>query len=88
MKEHRAIALIAFLAIAFAGTTAAADETTAQVKNNPGGYEYVFGDNPLSAEGLGPIGAQIAVRARAMRETLIRPRTQFVVEMLKSVEKL
>jgi len=52
------------------------------------GYGYEFDDDPLSAGGFGPNDATIKVRPRAARTTLIRPRTSFVPEMLKSVESL
>jgi hypothetical protein len=52
------------------------------------GYGYEFDDDPLSAGGFGPNDATIRVRPRAARTTLIRPRTSFVPEMLKSVESL
>jgi hypothetical protein len=52
------------------------------------GYGYEFDDDPLSAGGFGPNDATIRVRPRAARTTLIRPRIQFVDEMLKSVENL
>ena len=50
------------------------------------GYGYTFTDDPLSAGGFGPNDATIRVRPNAVRNTLIRPRTSFVPEMLKSVE--
>ncbi len=52
------------------------------------GYGYEFGDDPLSAGGFGPNDATIRVRPGPVRRTLIRPRTSFVPEMLKSVENL
>jgi hypothetical protein len=52
------------------------------------GYGYEFDDDPLSAGGFGPNDATIRVRPKAARTTLIRPRIQFVDEMLKSVENL
>lgn len=52
------------------------------------GYGYTFEDDPLSAGGFGPNDATIRVRAKAARTTLIRPRTSFVPEMLKSVENI
>jgi hypothetical protein len=52
------------------------------------GYGYEFEDDPLNAGGFGPNDATIRVRPRAARTTLIRPRTSFVPEMLKSVEAL
>jgi hypothetical protein len=55
---------------------------------NADGYGYTFEDDPLNAGGFGPNDATIRVRPRAARTTLIRPRTSFVPEMLKSVENL
>jgi len=52
------------------------------------GYGYEFSDDPLSAGGFGPNDATIRVRPGPIRTTLIRPRTSFVPEMLKSVENL
>lgn len=52
------------------------------------GYGYEFEDDPLNAGGFGPNDATIRVRKTAARTTLIRPRTSFVPEMLKSVENL
>ena len=52
------------------------------------GYGYEFDDDPLNAGGFGPNDATIRVRPRAARTTLIRPRTSFVPEMLKSGENL
>jgi len=47
-----------------------------------------FSDDPLNAGGFGPHDATIRVRPGPVRTTLIRPRTSFVPEMLKSVENL
>ena len=52
------------------------------------GYGYEFDDDPLAAGGFGPNDATIRVRPGPVRTTLIRPRTSFVPEMLKSVENL
>jgi hypothetical protein len=52
------------------------------------GYGYEFTDDPLNAGGFGPNDATIRVRPGPVRTTLIRPRTSFVPEMLKSVENL
>lgn len=52
------------------------------------GYGYEFSDDPLAAGGFGPNDATIRVRPGPVRTTLIRPRTSFVQEMLKSVENL
>src|SRR5262249_51589990 len=64
----------------------------AGVKTNAGkegeGYGYEVSDGPLAAGGFGPNDATIRVRPGPVRTTLIRPRTSFVPEMLKSVESL
>jgi len=52
------------------------------------GYGYEFEDDPLSAGGFGPNDSRIRVRRGAQRSTLIKPRTQFIAELLKSVENL
>jgi hypothetical protein len=69
-------------AFAQAGGGAAKDTKTDE------GYGYEFDDDPLNAGGFGPNDATIRVRPRAARTTLIRPRTSFVPEMLKSVENI
>ena len=73
-----------------AAVLAASGLALAQDKEKGGGegYGYEFDDDPLSAGGFGPNDATIRVRPRAARTTLIRPRTSFVPEMLKSVENL
>ncbi len=57
-------------------------------KGKDEGYGYEFADDPLTAGGFGPTDATIRVRPGPVRRTLIRPRTSFVPEMLKSVENL
>ena len=64
---------------------AAAKDTGGESK---GDYGYKFEDDPLSAGGFGPNDATIRVRPGPVRTTLIRPRTSFVPEMLKSVENI
>ncbi len=77
------------------GTLLVAQSAFAQVKatgagggGKDEGYGYEFSDDPLSAGGFGPNDATIRVRPGPVRTTLIRPRTSFVPEMLKSVENL
>ncbi len=67
------------------GGAAAATDTGA---GGNGDYGYKFDDDPLSAGGFGPADATIRVRPGPVRTTLIRPRTSFVPEMLKSVENI
>jgi hypothetical protein len=81
-----AIGLAAFAA---SGAALAQDKAAAAAGGDKGdGYGYEFDDDPLAAGGFGPNDATIRVRPRAARTTLIRPRIQFVDEMLKSVENL
>jgi hypothetical protein len=80
------LAVGVLVATALATSVAAAQEIQEQKTDD--GYGYSFDDDPLNAGGFGPNDATIRVRARAARTTLIRPRTSFVPEMLKSVENL
>ena len=65
-----------------------ADDKGVKASDSKEGYGYEFSDDPLSAGGFGPNDATIRVRPGPVRTTLIRPRTSFVPEMLKSVENL
>jgi hypothetical protein len=51
-------------------------------------YGYKFDDDSLLGGVGGPAGAHIKIRQSVVRRTLIRPRTNFVPELMKSVEKL
>ena len=66
----------------------AQDAPAATTGGGTGDYGYKFEDDPLSAGGFGPADATIRVRPGPVRTTLIRPRTSFVPEMLKSVENI
>jgi hypothetical protein len=68
----------------FAGAAAAQVRAT----DADGGYGYKFDDDPLNAGGFASTEATIRVRPLAPRTTLIRPRTNFVPSLLKSVEHL
>ena len=72
--------------VAALSTKEAVDLAKAAKKED--GYGYEFADDPLAAGGFGPNDATIRVRPGPVRTTLIRPRTSFVPEMLKSVENL
>jgi hypothetical protein len=87
-QQRRVFAWTAGAAIAFAASSALAQAPAAGGGEGSEGYGYTFDDDPLNAGGFGPNDATIRVRARAARTTLIRPRTSFVPEMLKSVENL
>jgi len=71
-----------------AGAQAGAKPGGAPPGGKDSGYGYEFTDDPLNAGGFGPNDATIRVRPGPVRTTLIRPRTSFVPEMLKSVENL
>ena len=73
---------LVLVSVSLLGTVAAAEDKKEE------GYGYDFSDDPLSAGGFGPNDATIRVRPGAVRTTLIKPRTSFVAEMLKSVENL
>ena len=83
-------AALALGALTFAVAPAALAQAGEAVKDSKTdeGYGYEFDDDPLNAGGFGPNDATIRVRPRAARTTLIRPRTSFVPEMLKSVENI
>ena len=81
----------AAVAVAAVGCSSSTTEALAQRKagaKKEEGYGYEFSDDPLNAGGFGPNDATIRVRPGPVRTTLIRPRTSFVPEMLKSVENL
>lgn len=89
MKRSTRKALVAAAIIgvsALLSSTAFAQEVKSS--EEAGGYGYEFSDDPLNAGGFGPNDATIRVRPGPVRTTLIRPRTSFVNEMLKSVENL
>jgi hypothetical protein len=84
------LARIAIATVLAGGAFFVSSSAYAQVKESADGegYGYEFADDPLSAGGFGPTDATIRVRPGPVRRTLIRPRTSFVPEMLKSVENL
>ncbi len=70
------------------GVLLIAATAAAQSGGDDQGYGYEFTDDPLSAGAVSPHDATLKVRPGPVRTTLIRPRTSFVPEMLKSVENL
>jgi hypothetical protein len=93
--------LLAFLPVCSTAAPARGQPASA-TRENPGkrsevpvrktsdatGYSYAFDDDPLDALPNSTSSLGIVVRKRAGHVTLIRPRVQFVPEMLKSVEAL
>ena len=80
MKKSIAVLMIVFLSV-FA-QAAAADDPGKDVT------EYTFEDDTLVGELLGISEASIVVRPPARERSLIRMRSHFVPEMLKSVEQI
>ena len=79
------------LALVAVGSTVRAEErprTSRDPLLSGPGYRYVFTDDVMQAGAVTPDDPRIVVTARAVRVTLIRPRTTFVVELLRSVETL
>lgn len=90
MNTKRWVMAVAALSVLLVSSAASAQDKKAGAKDSKDdqGYGYTFDDDPLAAGGFGPGDATIRVRPGAVRTTLIRPRTSFVTEMLKSVENL
>jgi hypothetical protein len=86
MNTRNAIvpALLVVATLAAPSLARAQDARAATTKDDT--YGYAFPDDPLAAGLFGPNDVQIRVIPKPKRVTLIRPRTQFVSEMLKSVE--
>jgi hypothetical protein len=86
----KALGLLAGVSVFTLAAGALAQEAAPAAGADKGGegYGYEFDDDPLSAGGFGPNDATIKVRPKAARTTLIRPRTHFIPEMLKSVENI
>jgi len=79
---------LASLFVVGTATTAFADGTPATTTTEADGYGYKFNDDLLEGGGPSATGARIHVVPHAARNVLIRPRTQFIAEMLKSVENI
>lgn len=90
-RRLSSILLPGLLISAFSAPAAAeprpARPATAESRTDQG-YAYNFDDDPLSAPGMSALSGLIKVRQKAARSTLVRPRLNFVAEMLKSVEVL
>jgi Cu/Ag efflux protein CusF len=98
----RRVGLVAFALVVFAATTASAQTTKTQAaqatqatsadgfmdQTDKDGQKVIFKDDPLGAGNHDANGATILVRPTAARVGLLRPRVQFITEMLKSVENL
>ena len=85
--NHRCTCATALSLLLFANLGRAEPAKNA-VQADARGYTYQFTDDPLAAGGFDAHDARIVVASHAVRTTLIRPRTTFVAEMLKTVENL
>jgi hypothetical protein len=80
------LALLSLLVLVSPRTALADDAATTFASAD--GYGYRFNDDAMQAGGLRPTDPRLHVVKHAARGLLIRPRTSFVPEMLKSVENL
>lgn len=73
---------------AASGKSGAASDSGMKVDGSGPSYRVEFMDDPLNALNDGQIIPRIVVRPGTARTMLLRPRTSFVTEMLKSVESM
>ena len=93
MQHHRRgirFAVCSGLAIVAVSSTVRAEKVRqpSHASDSSDDYGYVFSDDVMGAGAFTPDDPRIVVVARTTRVTLIRPRTAFVAELLKSVENL
>ena len=87
MDMKRTLAAATAAIVVLCSNLALADQT--YTENNTGkDQSVIFKDDPLAAGGWSPNDTPIRVMPSPKRVLLLRPRTQFVTEMLKSVEAL
>jgi hypothetical protein len=87
MDMKRTVTAAVAAIVVLCSNLALAEETYSE--NNVGkDQSVIFKDDPLAAGGFGPHDTPIRVIGQPKRVLLLRPRTQFVTEMLKSVEQL
>jgi hypothetical protein len=83
MKKASGLAVLVLVTLCGLTTSASADPTKDDDR-----YGYVFHDDILTADGSVLTAVPIHVQKHLRREVLLRPRVQFVTQMLKSVEAL
>ncbi len=66
----------------------AAVRDAARVKQGSDGYSYIFRDDALGGGNNAAGAARIRVRRQGARQMLLRPRLDFLPELLKSVENI
>jgi hypothetical protein len=89
MPTRRAAALVTAITLSLVAAKAdAADPDPISATDTASGYAYTFTDDPLQAIDRDPPAPRIFVARHVLRTQLMRPRTAFVIEMLKSVQAL
>jgi hypothetical protein len=86
MNQHRTWLVSA--AILLMSATAGAEKKTDTRAQPRDDYSYSFSDDGLLGGGVDSTVPRILVNPRRSGGTLIRPRTNFVIELLKTVETL
>lgn len=71
-----------------AGFSLSASAEVKTIQSQDKDVAYTFKDDLLNSDVGGPGGGRIIVRPKAARSQLIRPRVQFITELLKSAENL
>lgn len=87
MKKTTLIRSVCALTCLFA-SPAVAEEPRVSSQDATSNYGYEFEDDPLLAESAAAHALRIRTLGRGFRTQLIRPRVQFVAELLDSVEQL
>ena len=87
MSARRHLVALAATTILFVSGNAVA-QSARVAPRKPDAYTYTFLDELVDAGLSGPNDTPWIVRLPPIRVTLIRPRTAFVVELLKTVEHL
>jgi len=82
----RALLLLAVLTSLPMASPAAAQVRHSKYEDRGGFHEFL--DDPLHSQGASAPGWRLLLRRHHPRVQLLRPRTQFVTEMLKSVETM
>jgi len=89
MSANKLFGALSFmLAVAIVSTANAQERQTPRPVDDNRGYTYEFVDDPLAAGGFNPHESTITLPRRTVRGTLIRPRTNFIPQLLKSVESI
>lgn len=84
----RALSAALVASFVFSASPFALADDGFQAEDDGTGQRVIFRDDPLSALPEMAHSATLLVRPSAARSLLLRPRTQFVTEMIKSVENL